>query len=116
MKCILAGSRGIVDLEIVKQAISSSGIAITELVSGGARGVDTLGEMWAKENSIPIKVFKPDWNTYGKAAGPLRNIQMGDYAEALIACWDGKSKGTNHMIDYATSKGLKVYVHLVVKE
>lgn len=110
MKTIIAGSRDIVDYRWVRLAIEQSGFEITEVVSGGARGVDRLGERYAKEHNIPIKQFIPDWDGLGKKAGHVRNREMGDYADALIALWDGESKGTKGMIDYANSKGLKVYV------
>ncbi len=86
---------------------------MTEVVSGCARGVDKLGEKLGDSLGLPVKRFPTDWKTYPKAAGPIRNKQMGDYADALIAIWDGKSTGTKHMIDYATKKGLKVYVYQV---
>lgn len=111
MKTIIAGSRGINDYSIVLEAIEHSGFEITEVVSGTARGVDKLGERYAVENVIPITRFVPDWNKYGKRAGFLRNAEMGDYAEALVAVWDGESRGTKQMIDYATKKGLKVFVY-----
>lgn len=116
MRTIIAGGREITDYEEVCRAILFSNFDITEVVSGKARGVDTLGEQFAKEFNIPIKEFPADWNKHGKAAGPIRNCEMADYVGdegALIAIWDGQSRGTKHMIDYATKKGLKVYVHRV---
>ena len=110
MKTIIAGGRNIVSLLVAKQAIKDSEFVITEVVSGTARGADTLGEEYADNNGIPIKPFKPDWDKYGKRAGFIRNADMGNYAQGLIALWDGKSKGIKHMIDYATKKELKVYV------
>lgn len=113
MKVIVAGSRDIVDYEIVKSAIVSSGFQITEIVSGGARGVDTLGERYAKENNIPFVVFPAKWDLYGKKAGYLRNIQMSEYADGLIAVWDGVSKGTGHMIHIAMKNDLEVYIRRI---
>ena len=110
MRVIIAGSRDITDYKQVEAAYLSSNIPITEIVSGGARGVDALGEQVAKNFGIPIKVFPADWDKYGKRAGPLRNIQMAEYADGLIAIWDGKSKGTKHMIDQANKQGLVVYI------
>lgn len=115
MKTIVAGSRDITGFNIVEQAIRDSGFEITELVSGGARGVDRLGEKYAKEHNIPIKQFIPDWDKFGKSAGHKRNSQMADYADALVAIWDGVSKGTAGMIADATQKGLKVYVKDISK-
>jgi hypothetical protein len=81
-----------------------------EIVSGGARGADRLGEFYAIERNLPISRFPADWGTYGKRAGFLRNAEMADYADELIAFWDGQSKGTKHMIDLANQKGLVVHV------
>jgi hypothetical protein len=113
MKVIVAGSRDIVDYEIVKSAIVSSGFQINEIVSGGARGVDTLGERYAKENNILFVVFPANWDLYGKKAGYLRNAEMAKYANGLIAVWDGVSKGTGHMIDLAQKNNLQVYIHRI---
>jgi hypothetical protein len=110
VKVIIAGSRKIEDLSIVEKAIAESGFLIAEVVSGGAMGVDSLAEQWAAENDMPVSVFKPDWSQYGRGAGPVRNAEMTDYAEALIAVWDGESKGTRDMIDKAEKKGLPVFV------
>lgn len=112
MKTIIAGSREGFSIEDVYKALDESNFRIGEVVSGGARGVDRFGEQWAKENDVPIKQFIPDWDGLGKKAGHVRNRDMGDYAEALIALWDGQSKGTKGMIEYAEKKGLKVYVYL----
>jgi hypothetical protein len=113
MKTIIAGSRNIKNISIIYQTVYESGFDITEVVSGAARGVDKLGEQWATENNIPIKRMPANWNLYGKSAGPIRNNEMADYADALIAIWDGKSKGTKWMIDAANKRGLKIYVKIV---
>lgn len=113
MKTIIAGGRDITDFNLVLEAYGNAPFEITEIVSGGARGVDKMGEQLAKLNYIPIKVFLADWDTYGRRAGPIRNAQMADYAEALIAIWDGESRGTGNMIQQATKKGLEVYVYMV---
>lgn len=113
MKTIIAGSRGIANYEVVQEAIRESKFAITEVVSGGAVGVDYLGEEWSRKNNVRMTRFMPEWTTYGKAAGVIRNGQMAKYAQALIAIWDGKSRGTLNMIEQARSKGLKVYVKRV---
>lgn len=112
MKTIIAGSRSITKYGEVCHAIACSGFSqkITEVVSGGAMGVDTLGEQWARAYSIPVRVFKPDWSI-GKRAGMIRNEEMNQYAEALIAVWDGVSRGTCDMITRARQSNKKVYVH-----
>lgn len=98
MKVIIAGSRSITSLTTIYNAIEQSGFAITEVVSGGARGVDKVGELWAKSHNIPCKVFQAEWNKHGRAAGARRNVDMALYADALIAIWDGVSPGTRNMI------------------
>lgn len=116
MRTIIAGSRNIVNPSIVQSAILESGIEITAVVCGEARGVDTLGKAWSITNNIPVHSFPAQWSVYGKRAGYIRNAQMADNADALIAVWDGKSNGTRSMIQLAQSKGLKVYIHMVDKE
>jgi hypothetical protein len=120
MKCIIAGSRTITDPLELEKAIKLSGFSpIDEVVCGGAVGADELGRLWAIKNSILLKFFFPDWETYGKSAGPLRNTQMATYVGpegGLIALHDGISKGTADMIRKAERFNLKVYVHLVKKE
>lgn len=119
MKTIIAGSRTITDSLEVEAAIKDSGFTITEVLCGGAVGADALGKIWAVKNNIPVKLFLPDWTTYGKSAGPLRNTQMATYVGetgALIALWDGVSKGTQDMIQKAEKFNLKMYIHLVKKE
>ena len=83
-----------------------------EIVSGHARGADTLGERYAKERGYKLTIFPAEWEKYGKSAGPRRNKEMAEYANALIAMWDGKSIGTKNMIDIAKEKGLKVGIKL----
>lgn len=113
MRVIVAGSRSITSYEIVKKAIESSGFEITQIVSGTARGVDTLGEQYAKNNGIDIARFPADWENYGKSAGYRRNVEMSKNADALVAIWNGESKGTGHMVDIANDKGLKVFIHML---
>jgi len=109
MKVIIAGSRSVTDYDSMLYAINGCKYVITEVVSGAARGVDKLGERYAKENNIPVTSFPADWDTYGRSAGYKRNLKMAEYADALIAIWDGKSKGTKHVIDTMIKLG-KMYV------
>ena len=88
---------------------------INEVVSGTALGADELGEMWAIDHDIPIKRFKPDWKQHGKAAGPIRNKQMAEYADAAIVFWDGSSKGSKNMIDTMKKLNKPVTVHIMEK-
>ena len=114
MRFIIAGSRGITDINHLWRAIDHlpNGLGdISSIVSGGARGADKLGERLAKSRDIPLTVKPAEWDKYGKSAGYRRNAGMAEDADALIALWDGKSKGTTHMINLATEKGLLVYVY-----
>lgn len=81
-----------------------------EIVCGMARGADRLGEQYAKERGYRIRYMPADWDTYGRSAGYKRNMQMAEYADALVAFWDGASSGTRHMIKTAQDKGLDVRV------
>ncbi|MDR2799858.1 MAG: DUF2493 domain-containing protein [Desulfovibrio sp.] len=100
MKVVIFGSRGISNMREVDKALAHSGVAgsITEVVCGGARGVDTLAQLYAREHALPLKLFIADWEKYGKRAGPMRNMEMAGYADFGIAVWDGYSRGTAHMI------------------
>jgi Protein of unknown function (DUF2493). len=71
---------------------------VDEVVSGTARGADTAGEAWAEHHGVPVERFPADWDEHGKSAGPIRNQEMADYADAVVAIWDGKSSGTHNMI------------------
>lgn len=113
MKVIIAGSRSINDYTLVEKAVEQSGFPITEVVSGCAKGVDTLAIRFAEFNELPVKRFHADWDKYKKAAGYRRNGEMATYADALIAIWDGHSPGTVHMINIAKERGLKVFTHFL---
>lgn len=114
MRVIIAGSRSIKEMDVLKEAIRLSNYEITEVVSGGAGGVDSLGEEWALNNRIPCKAFPVEgfeWE-WSKKAGLDRNVRMAHYADALIAVWDGVSSGTKHMIDTMRALGKLVYVYV----
>lgn len=70
---------------------------VTEIVSGGAKGIDSVGEEFANDSHILVNRFDADWEKHGKAAGPIRNKKMAEYADALLLIWDGKSKGSANM-------------------
>ena len=99
MKVIIAGSRNINDYKLLVDTIQRSGYDITEVVSGCATGVDWLGEQWARANDVPIKEMPANWNRHGNSAGPIRNRDMAEYADAAIIIWDGESRGTRNMIE-----------------
>lgn len=125
MRVCIAGSRSISNYRLLLDAIKESGFEISEIVCGGANGVDKLGEKYSKLNNIPIKYFHARWDdllakdaiirknakgVYNANAGYDRNKLMADYSDALIAIWDGKSKGTKNMIDLAQNNNIKIYI------
>lgn len=113
-KVIIAGGRDFNDYKLLEKKVTyflgSKKFGETEIVSGTCKGADLLGEKLAKKNNVNIKQFPADWNTHGKKAGFIRNSEMAEYADALVAFWDGKSRGTKHMIDLATKHNLKVRI------
>lgn len=133
MKTIICGPRDLKDYQLVCDAVVASKFEITEVVSGAATGVDTLGEKWAAEHAIPFKQFPARWNAmtqpgciektnqwgkpYNANAGFYRNEEMAKYAEACIAVQDGNdTPGTGHMIKTAEAAGIKIYVHKKKKD
>jgi hypothetical protein len=118
MKIIIAGSRSITDFEIVKKAINKSGWKdlITEVVSGDCSGVDKLGEKWALANNKSVTKFKAKWDEHGRAAGPIRNGHMAEYAEALICIWDGSSSGSKNMIQQMKRLNKPTFIFTVSDE
>ncbi len=114
MKLIIAGSRSFTDRNLLFRLCDHmlQYQAVIEIVSGTARGADQLGEEYAKIRGFSIKRFPANWEKNGKFAGKIRNLQMGQYADALIAFWDGKSKGTKHMIEVANYYNLNVKIHI----
>jgi predicted nucleic-acid-binding protein len=112
MKTIIAGCRTFNDYELLKSKVNyhRDTHVISEVVSGGAEGADYLGERYADEMFLNLKIIRADWKTHGRAAGPIRNKQMADYADCLIAVWDGKSKGTKNMIDTMNKLKKPVYI------
>ena len=108
MKVAVIGSRGFDNYETVKNILSK--FKITLLVSGGAIGADTLGERYAKENNIETKIFLPDWKKHGKIAGFLRNTDIIENADLVIAFWDQKSKGTKDSIDKANKLNKEILI------
>lgn len=113
MKTIIAGSRSITNYALIESIISESEFLITEIVSGTARGVDRLGELWGEAHGIPIKKFPANWKELGKSAGFKRNTQMADYADALIVIILNNSNGSEHMLAEALKRKLQVFVHRI---
>lgn len=112
MKVIIAGGRDFNNYELLKERCDYflQNQTEIEIVSGNANGADKLGEQYAIERNYSLKIFKAEWDKYGKSAGMIRNTEMSNYGDTLIAFWDGKSKGTSHMINESRKKNLKVRV------
>jgi hypothetical protein len=111
MRVIIAGSRDIEDYPLLCDTIRLAqlqGIHITSVVCGTARGVDQMGERWAKEHNIPVDYHPAQWGLWGKAAGVKRNEVMAANADALILLWDGSSRGSSNMLMNARKRGLKI--------
>ena len=129
MKIIIAGGRNISDYSLVQKAIDLSGFRVTEVVSGCAPGVDTLGRFWAGATGIPVKRFPANWNDlthtdariksnklgqkYDANAGHRRNTEMAEYADGLILIWDGRSPGSADMKRKAKKVNIPIYEYLV---
>ena len=134
MKLIIAGSRTITSYTLVRDAVVGSGFwkkygRDIEVVCGMAKGVDLLGLKFAKNNNLKWHEFPAEWDNldapdaviktrsdgtkYNVRAGIQRNIRMGEVSDGLLAIWDGKSRGTKHMIDWATANKLEVYVQII---
>lgn len=112
IKVIIAGGRDFSDYETLCSVCDKmlSRQENVEIVSGTARGADQLGERYAKDRGYDIKKFPADWKGKGNSAGYIRNKEMAEYADALIAFWNGLSRGTKHMIDLAKENELKIKI------
>ncbi len=100
MKIAVVGSRSITELDLAPYLSDCD-----EIVSGGARGVDACAAEYARANEIKLTEFLPEYERYGRAAPIIRNRQIVDYADKIIAFWDGSSKGTLSVIQYAKKAG-----------
>lgn len=114
MKLLVCGSRSYTNYRAFERIMDAffagrDGYAgTTEIISGGARGADSLASIYCKRRNIPNTVMLPDWKNLGKGAGFARNLEMLAVADEVIAFWDGKSPGTKHTIDAAGRVGLRV--------
>lgn len=112
-RVIIAGGRDFNDYQTLKATMDKLLCNITDevvVICGQARGADTLGEQYAKEKGFTIDYYPAQWKPYGKRAGYLRNEQMAQVADALVAFWDGESRGTKSMIELAKQYGLRVRI------
>lgn len=115
MRIIIAGSRDFDDYPLLCETMDKLTRKLDKkklvILSGGAKGADKLGEQWAFERGVgTVEIYHADWTKHGKSAGPIRNEEMAENADVLVAFWDGKSPGTKDMISQAKKKGLKVRV------
>lgn len=125
VRIIIAGSRDFTDYDVVRQHVGAYLLTVddyknnVEIISGGAKGADVLGEKFARRNSLKLKVFPADWGRWGKQAGYMRNAEMAQYAfenphkAVLFAFWDGHSNGTKHMISTAMTYYPEFDVHVI---
>jgi len=112
MKVIVAGGRFFNDYELLKKKLDHilKNFSNIEIISGAAKGADNLGELYAKEKGYNIIRMPADWDKYGKGAGYRRNEDMASIADCCVCFWDGKSKGTNHMINLAKQYDLQLRI------
>lgn len=108
----VVGIRRFYDYEAMKEVLDGEEISL--IVSGGAKGTDTLAERYAKEYNIPFIVHLPKWDKYGRAAGPIRNKLIVRDSDRIIAFWDGQSRGTKSTIELAEKAGKPVNIQLIV--
>ena len=113
-RVIIAGCRDFADYELLKEKcdfyLQNKKKEDIVIVTGQAFGADALGERYAQERGFQLETYPAAWKAHGRAAGPIRNAKMASVAHALIAYWDGKSRGTKNMIDTAGKHNLQVAV------
>lgn len=113
LKCAIVGGRDFNDYGFMKKVLDErfDNLSFVEsIVSGGAKGADTLAERYAKEIGRPVVVFKPDYKKYGRGAALVRNTQIIEYSDVVYAFWDGRSRGTRDAINKAQKLGKILYV------
>lgn len=108
MKIAVIGSRNL----IINNLGDYLPINVTEIISGGAKGIDSCAKKYALEKGIKLTEFYPEYQKYGKGAPLRRNLQIIDYADIVLAFWDGKSRGTKFVIEQCRKKGKTVRVFL----
>lgn len=117
-RIVIAGCRDFCDYRLAKEYIEECLSEISEnntfiFVSGACRGADMLGERYAKEHGFEIERYPAQWDLYGRSAGPIRNKQMAEASDLVICFWDGQSRGTRTMIQYAEQLGKTVKVKMI---
>jgi len=111
MKIAVIGSRGLIVRDLENYLPEET----TEIVSGGARGVDTSARFYAHKRGLKLTEFLPDYDQYGKIAPLMRNLEIIDYADEVYAFWDGVSRGTKYVIENCRRKKKKVHVFMLKK-
>ena len=111
MKLLIIGSRSIIDYDL--SAHIPEGVEL--IISGGAKGIDTLAEQYADVHGIEKLIIRPQYDRFGRAAPIKRNEQMVDACDVVLAIWDGESRGTRYTLDYARKKGKKI-IEVVIAE
>lgn len=111
MKVAVIGSRTLTAINIGEYLPNGT----TTIISGGAKGIDTLAAEYAKNHNVAIVEFKPDYKQYGRGATFIRNRQIIDFCDVVVALWDGVSKGTKYSIDYAHKTGKEVQLYEIQK-
>lgn len=112
MKIAVIGSRNL----IINNLGDYLSINVTEIISGGAKGIDSCAKKYALEKGIKLTEFYPEYQKYGKGAPLRRNLQIIDYADIVLAFWDGKSRGTKFVIEQCRKKGKTVRVFLLKQQ
>lgn len=116
-RIVVAGCRDFDDYETAKDfmdlCLSEIGSEEVIILCGDCNGADKLGERYALEHSFPVEHYPAQWDLYGRSAGPVRNAEMAKKCDAVIAFWDGKSKGTASMIKEAEKSGKTVKIKMI---
>lgn len=109
MKLAIVGSRNL-HITNLEHYITAD---VTEIVSGGAKGIDSCARVFATSKGIPLKEFLPDYNKYGRSAPIIRNKEIVDYSDAVLTFWNGNSKGTKSVIDYCKKQDKPVRIVII---
>lgn len=119
VKLVIVGSRTFNDYRLAENIINhiavEYGYKYIEIVSGGARGADAIGERYADNNGITKKIIPVDWNRWGKRAGFIRNVDIIDNCDICICFWDGENHGTKHDIDLCVKKHKPCFIYNFVE-
>ena len=118
-RIIIAGCRNFDNYDMAKTYIDFCLSNIKKendivIISGCASGADAIGERYAEENGFTVEKYPADWKTYGRSAGPRRNKQMAEVCDCVICFWDGKSKGTKSMIEYAKQYNKPIKIKMIL--